>query len=308
MSVCDPELLRYREARSAVMGGRAFHEMTPTEARETYATASTWGEGPARMVAGVVDEGPYRIYRPFGEASAPVVLFFHGGGWVFGSVDTHDGFARLVCDECAVVVVSVEYPLAPEYPFPAALQACVESVAWAKENAAALGGDPDTVLVMGDSSGANLAAATALECEVAGQVLFYPPLVHVDEVDAAGVTPWAHRDERFGPSFADTTWYWGHYVEPERAADPRASVLLEHDLSAAPPAVIAVGMLDTYHDECRAYASRLADSGVPVRFSVHPGLTHGYVAHSWLAPEWRSSAAQRAVLATLAETRELARR
>nr|MDT0666725.1 alpha/beta hydrolase fold domain-containing protein [Micromonospora sp. DSM 115978] len=159
-----------------------------------------------------------------------------GGGFVFGSVDSFDEVTRLICDTCRVVVVSVDYPLAPESRFPGPFVSCVESVEWVKKNIAGYGGDPDAVLVMGDSAGGNLAAATALECadrglELVGQVIMYGTLVHVDLAAEAGVRAWQDRDQNLAPTEQATTWYWTNYTEDvEQARHPRASVLLDKDV------------------------------------------------------------------------------
>ena len=320
---CDEELFRHLGEQAKMMEGRWFHQMTPTEAREAYAKLSSWNRGEPetkRPVGDIVDQVIHyegepmrlRIYQPPTKGRVPVVVYFHGGGWVFGNIDAYDEMARLICDECDVVVVNVDYPLAPEHPFPDPLLGCVASVAWAKQNSEVFGGDPDAVVVMGDSAGGNLSAATALECahrniELAGQVVLYGPLVHMDHVHQAGVREWSERDQRFGPTFASTSWYWNHYVNTaDQAADPRASVLLETNMRSAPPALITAGMLDTFCEECVAYGHKLSDSGVKVQISEYPRLTHGYTAHGWMPPSTRSQLAHRACMETLANVKMLA--
>ena len=320
---CDEELLRHLREQGKIMEGRWFHQMTPAEAREAYAKLSSWNRGEPetkRPVGEIVDEVirhggepmGVRIYRPQAKGRVPVIVYFHGGGWVFGNIDAYDDMARLICDECDVVVVNVDYPLAPEHRFPEPLLGCVESVSWAKENSEAFGGNPDAVLVMGDSAGGNLSAATALECahrniELAGQVVLYGPLVHMDYAEKAGVREWSERDQRFGPTFASTSWYWNHYVgNIEQAADPRASVLLDTNMASAPPALITAGMLDTFCEECVAYGHKLSDCGVKVQISEYPRLTHGYTAHGWMLASTRSQLAHRAAMETLANVKMLA--
>jgi len=320
---CDEELLAHLAQQAKIMEGRWFYEMTPEDARAAYAKLSSWHRGdPAtkRPVGEIVDEVIHyggepmrvRVYKPAKTGKLPVVVYFHGGGWVFGNIDSYDEMARLICAECDVVVVNVDYLLAPEHRFPEPLLSCVESVAWTKQNIDAFGGDPDAVLVMGDSAGGNLSAATALECahrniELAGQVVLYGPLVHMDSASKAGVSEWSERDQRFGPTFDSTAWYWGHYVgDAERGADPRASVLLETDMASAPPALIAAGMLDTFCQECVAYGRALADNGVKVQVSEYPRLTHGYTSHGYMPPNNRSQLAYTASMETLANVRTLA--
>jgi acetyl esterase len=241
-----------------------------------------------------------------------VVVYFHGGGFVFGSIDSFDEVSRLICETCRVVVVSVDYPLAPEHRFPVPFLACVESVDWVKKNIAAFGGEPDAVLVMGDSAGANLAAATALECadrdiRLAGQVIVYGTLVHTDLAAEAGVPEWADRDQQFGPTLTSTTWYWTNYAEnAERARHPRASVLLERDMSKAPPALVTAGSLDTFCEEGRAYARRLSSDGVDVHFSEFAGVAHGYIAQGWWPEDQRDPRTYAAAMETLQRVKEMA--
>jgi acetyl esterase len=319
----DDGFLPWMAKRAEIMQGRWFSDMTPREARAVFAKltdAQRGLPGSVREVGRVTDEvidspaGPMkiRIYQPRATGPVPVVVYFHGGGFVIGDIESHDETTRMVCDECAAVVVSVDYPLAPEHRFPVPFAACVDSVRWVKANIAAFGGDPDAVVVMGDSAGANLAAATALECAargigLAGQAIVYGTLVHLDLAAEAGVRPWPERDLRFGPTLAAAAWYWGHYTEsPEIARNPRASILFERDLRTAPPAFICAGLLDTFCAEGTAYGRNLADSGVKVQVREYPRLTHGFLAHGWLPPGNRSELAYEATMETLREVKRLA--
>jgi acetyl esterase len=320
----DPELSRGFAERVEIMNGRWFSDMTPTEARETFAKLSALHRDTpeARRDIGEVHDEVLdvegvrvgmRVYRPRTPGPHPVVVYFHGGGWVFGSVATYDPTARVVCEVCDVVVVSVDYPLAPEHPFPGPLLACTASVEWVKKNIGAFRGDPDAMVVMGDSAGANLAGATALECtrrgiELTGQAIVYGPFVHMDLAEEVGLRPWAERDQRFGPTLAATSWYWGNYLaDAAQARDPRASVLLREDMKGAPPAVITVGVLDTFCEESVAYGHRLADSRVKVSITRYPRLPHGYLTHASLPREHRSQLAYEASMHTLGKVRDLAR-
>jgi acetyl esterase len=319
---CDEELLRGMEARAKILGGRWFSDMTPAEARRTFATLSSVHRNDPvtkREVAHVSDEVidfdgepmTLRVYRPRAVTRAPVIVYFHGGGWVFGDIESFDETARLICDECAAIVVSVNYPLAPEHRFPAPFVSCIESVLWVKHNIASHGGDPDRVMVMGDSAGGNLAAAAALECtrrgiDLIGQAILYAPLVHFTLTQEAGVREWDDRDQRFGPTYRATSWYWGNYVEtPELAKHPRASILLESDMQSAPPALIAAGLLDTFCEESIAYGHRLADSGVKVSIRRYPRVTHGFISHGWMPRSHRSQRAYDATMDTLQKVKQL---
>lgn len=318
----DPELSRGFAERAEILNGRWFQDMTPTEARETFTRLSALHRDTPearRDIGEVRDESlefegiavGLRIYRPRGTGPRPVIVYFHGGGWVFGSVDTYDPIARAVTEVCDAVVVGVDYPLSPEHPFPTPLLACTASVEWVKENIAAYGGDPDTVVVMGDSAGANLAGATALECVrrdvgLAGQAIVYGPFAHIDLAEEVGLRAWADRDTRFGPTLDATRWYWGNYLaEDGQKRDPRASVLLATDLKGAPPAVITAGVLDTFCEESVAYGHRLADSGIKVSITRYPRLPHGYLTHVSLPREQRSQLAYEATMDTLHKVRRL---
>jgi Esterase/lipase len=320
----DPELSRGFAERAKILNGRWFSDMTPAEARATFARLQALHRDTpeARREIGEVSDAAFeaeglrvgvRVYRPRTPGPHPVVVFFHGGGWVFGSVDTYDPTARAICEVCDVVVASVDYPLAPEHPFPTPFLCCVASVEWVKQNIAAFGGDPDAVVVMGDSAGANLAGATALECtrrgiELTGQAIVYGPFAHIGLAEEVGLRPWAERDQRFGPTLTATSWYWGNYLaDAAHARDERASVLLQEDMKGAPPAVITAGVLDTFCEESRAYGHRLADSGVKASITRYPRLPHGYLTHVSLPREHRSQLAYEASMHTLGKVRELAR-
>jgi acetyl esterase len=244
-----------------------------------------------------------------------VVIYFHGGGWVLGSIEMSDPGLRALCTAAGVAVVSVDYPLAPEHPFPEALEACVESVRWARDRAADFAGDQHSLLVIGDSAGGNLAAATAIECarkgiSLAGQVILYGPLVHFAHTGRAGVRDWSERDQRFGPTLASTRWYWDNYIKAPQGKtdDPRANPLLAENLEGVAPALIAYGTLDTYGEECLAYARLLDRAGIDVRVTEYPRLNHGYMVHGWLPEEDRSTLGYEAACQTYDDVRQLAYR
>ena len=311
--------------RNRILGDRWFSDLEPAEARDAFERLSEAHRShglPRPEVGAVVDEtldcpsGPVRVrvYSPARTdgAPAPAIVYFHGGGFVFGSVDSFDEVTRLICRSCDAVGVSVDYPLAPEHPFPEPLTACVESVAWVTQNIAAFGGNPDAVLVMGDSAGANLAAATAVECvrrgvRLVGQVLLYGTFVQVDLAAEAGVPEWADRDQQFGPTTAAAAWYWWTYAPTAAAArHPRASVLLEQDLSGAPPALITAGSQDTFRVEGEAYGRRLRESGVDAEVCVFPDVGHGYIAQGWWPQDERDPAAHAAAMETLDKVTRMA--
>ncbi|WP_241238294.1 alpha/beta hydrolase [Nocardioides pantholopis] len=228
-------------------------------------------------VPGGDGDRPARVYRP-GPGALPTVVLFHGGGWVIGDLDTHDLMARTIATICEAVVVSVDYRLAPEHPFPAAVDDALAAARWAAAHLADLGGD-ERLGLAGDSAGGNLAAVAAqvLRDEgvpVAGQLLVYPA------TDLVGET--ASRVENAEGYFLDRDtmlWFAAQYVghlPPDRLADPRLSPL-RGDLTGLAPAVVAVAQFDPLRDEGTAYAEALRAAGVPVRLASYDGLIHGFV-------------------------------
>ncbi|HEX3787536.1 MAG TPA: alpha/beta hydrolase fold domain-containing protein [Pseudonocardiaceae bacterium] len=219
-----------------------------------------------------------RLYQPAGLApGSPLVVFYHGGGWVTGDLDTHDGTCRLLALRAATRVLSVDYRRAPEYKFPTAPLDAVGAFRYAVRHAGELGADPRAIAVAGDSAGGNLAAVVCHQ--TAGEperpvfaLLFYPV--------TDGTTRHPSRD-LFGDGFmltdADIEWFLGNY-EPDvtQRADPRLSVLLAPDLSGFPPTYLATAGFDPLRDEGEALAGRLAEAGVPVVCRRHSDLIHGF--------------------------------
>jgi acetyl esterase len=227
---------------------------------------------------------PARVYRPEGEGPFPTVVFFHGGGWVIGDLETHDNMARYVCRDSAAVVVSVDYRLAPEHVFPAAADDAVASARWIAANLDRFGGD-DRLGVAGDSAGGNLAAVVAqtLVAEgtpVTAQLLVYPA------VDAAGEYP--SRVENAKGYFLEQPtmdWFYGHYAGAwEDTKDPRLAPLHHPDLSGQPPAVIVTAEFDPLRDEGEAYGEALKAAGVQVDVTRYDGLIHGFFDMGGLSP------------------------
>jgi acetyl esterase len=230
-----------------------------------------------RTVAGAAGPLGARLYVPAAEpAPGPLLVYYHGGGWVEGSVATHDPACRLLAHLSGIRVLSVDYRLAPEHPFPAAADDATAAFADVARNAATYGADPQRLAVGGDSAGGNLAAVTALALRgearaPAFQLLLYP-----------GVDMIRRHPSRlaFGTGFLLTeenmTFYEDSYV-PDRArrSDPRVSPLLAPDLSGLPPAHVATALADPLRDEGEAYAERLRAAGVPVGLQRHPQI-HGF--------------------------------
>ncbi|MGW6709228.1 alpha/beta hydrolase [Streptomyces sp. NPDC054956] len=239
--------------------------------------ASAAGRAPGADVDSVrdatADGVPVRIYDPApGSAGRPLTVYFHGGGWVMCGLDTHDALCRALAVASGTVVVSADYRLAPEHPWPAAPDDALTVLLWARARAAALGCDPSRVVVAGDSSGGNLAAVTASRAPelVAGQLLFYPPL------DASMDSP---SVAAYGRGYFHTAdhmaWYWDQYGGDP--AHPHVSPLRAPDLSGLPRTLLVLADCDVLRDEGLAYGRRLGGAGVDCTIHLVPGVFHGFL-------------------------------
>lgn len=235
-------------------------------------------------VAGPAGPVPVRLYRSHGAGSgaSPVMVFYHGGGWVLGDLEGHDVQCRLIADAAACTVVAVDYRLAPEHRFPAAADDCIAATAWVADNAALLGVDAGRLAVGGDSAGGNLATVVALDAaarngpQVCSQVLIYPV------VDLRmGYGSYKRAGSGFTLTAGSMEWFRDHYLGPEGAVtDWRASPLLAPNLAQSPPAFIVTAGLDPLCDEGEAYARALEQAGVETRFQCCTGQMHGFIGAS----------------------------
>ncbi|MFJ9341295.1 alpha/beta hydrolase [Streptomyces sp. NPDC101733] len=239
--------------------------------------ASAPRDKPARALASVHDtvaQGvPVRVYDPApGSVGRPLAVYFHGGGWVMCGLDTHDALCRDLAAASGAVVVSVDYRLAPEHPWPAAPDDALTVLLWARSEAGALGCDPGRVVVAGDSSGGNLAAVTALRAPglTAGQLLVYPPLDA--SMGSGSVTAYGRG---YFHTAAHMAWYWDQYGGDP--AHPHVSPLRAPDLSGLPRTLIVLADCDVLRDEGVAYGRRLGEAGVDCEVRIHPGVFHGFL-------------------------------
>ena len=240
-----------------------------------------------RTIPGRQGPIPVRIYRPAGSAGRPAVVFFHGGGWVLGGLKGHNAICRRVAAENQCVVVAVDYRLAPEHPFPAAVEDACDATAWTASHAAELGAAPQKVIVMGDSAGGNLSAVVSLLARdaagppLAGQVLIYPA------VDLAGSYPSQARYAD-NPVLSPQIMVFfknAYFRQPADASDIRVSPLLAEDLSHLPPALVLTAEYDPLCDEGQAYAARLLAAGNEVVCACLPGMPHGFLSFGRFASQ-----------------------
>jgi acetyl esterase len=294
----DPHMKAILDAAAAA-GGPALHELGVDGVREAIRRGSAFAPQEAvahvkdRRIPGPAGEIPIRIYRPAADAPLPAVVFFHGGGWVAGDLNTHDVICRILTNAAQCVVVSVDYRLAPEHRFPAGPEDCYAATAWSANNALALGADPSRLAVAGTSAGGTLAAVAAMMARdrhgprLACQVLWYPA------TDAAMDTP-SHRDYSTGTYYllsrADMQWFWNCYLSSERdRANPYCCPGVAKDLSGLPPALIVTAEYDPLRDEAEEYAARLKRMGVAVKCTRYQGVTHAFTGMAAVLEKGRES-------------------
>lgn len=270
-------------------------DATPESRRANMIAATTNPAFPKHPVHDVTDRTipgpdgaiPVRVFRPSAATGLPVILWFHGGGWVTGNLDTHDQLGRLLADQSGAVVVSVDYRLAPEAKFPAAADDCLAAYRWALEHASEVGGDASRIAIGGDSAGGNLAAVVALDARELGlpqpkmQLLVYPVTDY--EFDSAAMMDNA---KGYFLEAEGMRWFWEHYARtPADYDDARFSPLRASDLSGLARAVVVTAEFDPLRDQGEAYGKRLGRAGVPTEVVRADGLIHGFFGmHEFMPP------------------------
>jgi acetyl esterase len=283
-------------SRAAGRGG--LRDGTLEEARAGYdAIAAAGGELPElanvedRTIPGPAGEIPIRVYTPKGDGPFPILVWYHGGGFTIGSLDSHDPICRQLCDQAGALDVSVDYRLAPEHRFPAAVEDSFAALQWVGEHGAELGGDPSRIAVAGDSAGGNLSTVVSILARDAGgpavcfQALIYPT------TDARADYP-SVRDNGDNAFLSHDTmlWFYEHYHgDAENKLDWRASPILAEDLSNLPPALIVTAEYDTLRDEGEAYGEALREAGNSVTTRRYEGMTHVFVQLAGLLEEGRQA-------------------
>jgi acetyl esterase len=271
----------------AASGAPDLGDLPPPAGREMYRQIFAQGDLPPadvmiedRNIYALGGAIPLRIYTPRRKNGARgVVLYCHGGGFVLGDLDIYDSTCRTICNDSGCIVVAVDYRLAPEHPFPAAVEDCHAALAWLSAHAGEIGGDPQRLAVCGDSAGGNLAAVLALIARAEGIPLRYQVLIYPVTSAAPGDLP-SHTE--FGEGYvlsrkamvAFTRHYFG---AAGRAPDWRGAPLLAEDLSGLAPALVMVGSYDVLRDDGEAYANAMSAAGVPTTLIEYKGLSHGFI-------------------------------
>jgi acetyl esterase len=285
----DPQLRPLIDAMTSDPGAKPTHELSPAQAREAYRALGTMF-GPGEEVGRVVDRTipgpagkiPLRIYAPEGEGPFGVLVFFHGGGFVIGDLETHDKECRALCNRASCLVVAVDYRLAPEHPFPAAPEDCFAALEWVGANASEFRGDPQRLAVGGDSAGGNLSTVVALMARDRGgpalrfQLLIYPC------IDARENDLYKSREQNAASPFLPREtmdYFMSHYFRgcsDGKAArkNALASPILAPSLKGLPPALVITAELDVLRDEGEAYARALEAAGVLTGLRRYDGQPH----------------------------------
>ena len=264
------------------------HTLTPEQARRFYVERRAVTQPPPRPlgeVRGLTATGPHgdiplRLYRPDGLIQpAPVLVYYHGGGWVIGDLDTHDSLCRDLADAGRCVVVAVDYRMGPEHRFPAAVDDVLAATHWLQAQASSLGLDPSRFAVGGDSAGGNLAAVVALAWRDAGtapplrlQLLIYPA------TDMRAQAPsHTHNGQGYLLTRDTIAYFQGHYLDAHQLTDWRASPLLHGNLAGLAPALVLTAGFDPLRDEGRQYADSLSAAGTPTQYVCFERQIHGFI-------------------------------
>ncbi len=283
----DPGIAFFLE-EGAKAGNPPLHTLPPEVVRMAIAGVEKElvGDGEPvahvedRTISGPAGEIPIRIYRPEGDGPFPVLVYYHGGGWVFDSIDTHDPVCRMWANSGACIVVSVGYRLAPEHKFPSAIDDSYAALCWVAENADQFQGDATRLAVGGDSAGGNIATVMAIMARdkngphLAFQLLMYPA------TDISSLETDSHLQFATGYLLEKPLMEWcrNHYLtDLAEAKNPLVSPLLTPDLSNLPPAFLCSGDADVLRDEGKAYADQLKEAGVAVEYKCYPGLIHAFL-------------------------------
>ena len=280
----DPQVRELLAGLDAA-GGPRYIEMSAVDGREWFANLRRPLELPIghvedRTIPGPAGKLPVRLYTPVGATAGalPALVFFHGGGWVIGDLESHDPVCRALANASGCKVIAVDYRLAPEHPWPAAPDDCFAAVTWVVEQAESIGVEGQHIAVGGDSAGGNLAAAVTLRARaaqaphIAFQLLIYPALDASMSLASIGENAEGYFLEKAGMD-----WFYGHYIPAGTdEKNPDISPMFCDDLAGLPSAYIVTAGYDPLRNEGRDYADRLKNAGVPVTYANYPGMVHGF--------------------------------
>jgi acetyl esterase/lipase len=274
----DPAVVTMLQ-QMADAGGPALTEMSPPDARKMFRAMQ--GVSPSPDVASVEDtlagDIPVRVYKVSDQDKQPVLVYFHGGGWVIGDLETHDSTCRQLANSAHCTVVSVDYRLAPEHPFPASIEDCYAATQWVAANADSLGIDVNRLAVAGDSAGGNLSACVCIKARdengprICLQLLIYP-------VTDARMNTESYETNKEGYMLTreGMEWFWQHYTGGRHMDNPLASPLSAQDLSGLPQACVITAEFDPLRDEGEAYGEALKAAGVATEIVRYDGVIHGF--------------------------------
>ena len=296
----DPQMKAILD-QMKVAGWRPTHTLSVAEARQAFKSRIAKGAPVARsvdrVIPGPAGDIPVRIHWPVGAGPLPALVFFHGGGWVIGDLDTHDVTCRSLTNLAGCVTVSVDYRLAPEHKFPAAVEDAYAATRWVADHAAELGVDAAKVAVGGASAGGNLATVVGLIAIERGgprlvfQLLIYPVTdAALDTLSARAIT-----SDDYPLTRADMEWFWGHYLRSDAdRRDPHAAPALAKSLVGLPPALVITAEIDPLCDEGERYAAALERAGVTTVCTRYEGVTHGFVGMEGALDKGRAAVAESA--------------
>jgi acetyl esterase len=275
----------------ATQESKPLSETSPAEFREQYRTSSEMMDGTDieidsvedRTIPGPDGEIPVRIYRPVssGSDSLPILVFYHGGGWVIGDLDTHDAACRHICGDAGIIVMAVDYRLAPENPFPAPIEDAIAAVSWVEENAAEIGADATKIAVGGDSAGGNLAAVVCHHMRdtdgtnIVYQMLWYPGVGQEEGKTSSSM-------EEFASGFLlqkeTMDWFEAHYGGGrDISGEPQYAIIRADNCSNLPPALLLTAGFDPLQDDGQSYGRKMQAAGVAVDFAHFESTIHGFL-------------------------------
>jgi len=288
----DPQAQSLVDAVAAVgappISALSAHEGAAAARAGMHVVATNMGPGPelAKVenlaIPGPVGEIPARVYVPDGTGPLPATLFFHGGGWVAGDLDTHDAVCRHLAKESDCVVLAVDYRLAPEHTYPAAIDDAYAATAWVAENADSLGVARDRLAVCGDSAGGNLAAATAIRArDSGGPAIAFQGLIYPVTDDDFERESYVSNAQGYVLTRDSMKWFWELYVpNASDRKNPLAAPMKVESVEGLPPALVLTAEYDPLRDEGEAFGERLSAAGIPSRVTRYDGMIHGFIRYT----------------------------